>query len=1017
MAVSATSQPKSGGRYALCVGIGTYASTKVRKLCYAVDDAKAIEEVLSDPARGNFEVRLLTTPEKTTREVLEDELYQIVKSSNRQPHDLVVIYFSCHGEVYGNKKNFCLLPSNAVIEEDDEVKDTTVISVFDIARRLSNTKVKNIIVLLDVCYSGGAGDALQYSIQNLSPDNSIYIIAAAQRDKIATQSSKLGHGIFTDALLCAFRQKPHRSDDGWLTITDIQSFVSKTVESHPSFKQGRISRCFVSTYAVNPNLPIVKNPHYSKESVDFFGQVKQLLELLHYEEVDIGNPQEAPAGFYIADVQAGVAVQRVGIIPCYNKVEDVTIEEARRIVSFVKEKVEKEYLVDLGLLVIAQEIATREVKAVFQEYISLRRLIVITVENIWKHLVNFKRYLSRLIEQYEKPDPQQADGRPPLAEVYIPLLTEQGDLEEAVRAWLSDAATTSTRCVILGDYGSGKSTFCEHLAVALAKEYQDQRDDALASARIPVLIPLSDFGKSFDLEGHLINHLKKCRIENADFDGLIEMAKRGMLLFIFDGFDEMVSRATTDVLRKNIAQIETWAKTEQFGRNKVLVTTRPEYFMNLHEEQQIIQRYVCLYIKPFNEAQVDLYLQKRIPCLKASEGEAIQDWKYYREQIDGIYNLTDLTHRPVLLEMIIKTWPDLIARGQSINRPSLYREYLEGELERQNRKSGRHLSIGREQRFEIVGRIALELYRTDSTEFSSAQIEGISFDLLTTDQQKELEGVLREIIACSFLIRKGDTYRFSHESFWEYLVAYQLAKGIKNKTQEHFHFKLISKTIREFIVELIKPESIEDEKTTCEKGTVARDNEYVKELERWFCEKPQHHPTSANVFSLLVRMLPRERVYTLPLQEANLAGADLSEIQLQKAPLAKARLEEANLRDAHLEEADLGSARLQRATLTGVYLIGARLTSARLEEANLLGAHLSDARLEGVNLMRSNLEGADLKGANLFGAHLEMANLRGADLKGADLVGAHLKKTNLKRADLAGVRLTDTQREGAFIEE
>ena len=89
--------------------------------------------------------------------------------------------------------------------------------------------------------------------------------------------------------------------------------------------------------------------------------------------------------------------------------------------------------------------------------------------------------------------------------------------------------------------------------------------------------------------------------------------------------------------------------------------------------------YESLKIVPWDDKQVNSFLEKRVPLIK----EAKQPWTYYRNQIQKIAGLSDLSRRPVLLDMIVKTLPQLISSGKRINRPNLYETYLKGEIKRQ----------------------------------------------------------------------------------------------------------------------------------------------------------------------------------------------------------------------------------------------------------------------------------------------------------------------------------------------
>ena len=146
------------------------------------------------------------------------------------------------------------------------------------------------------------------------------------------------------------------------------------------------------------------------------------------------------------------------------------------------------------------------------------------------------------------------------------------------------------------------------------------------------------------------------------------------------------------------------------------------------------------------------------------------------------------------------------------------------------------------------------------------------------------------------------------------------------------------------------------------------------------------------------------------LRGASLEGADLSGANLESADLVNASLESANLSNAGLERADLSGASLERVDLVGARLEGASLRNASLEGSNFLiasleSADLTNTRLEKANLHLANLEGAILIGARLEGVDLTRARLEGADLRGARLEGADLSGARLVGADLRGARL------------
>jgi len=105
-------------------------------------------------------------------------------------------------------------------------------------------------------------------------------------------------------------------------------------------------------------------------------------------------------------------------------------------------------------------------------------------------------------------------------------------------------------------------------------------------------------------------------------------------------------------------------------------------------------------------------------------------------------------------------------------------------------------------------------------------------------------------------------------------------------------------------------------------------------------------------------------------------------------------------------EADLMGADSSEVDLSEVDLRGANLRNADLRNANLNGVVLNDADLRWTNLNDANLRWADLRGANLNGADLRKADLRGADLRNANLSWADLNGVVLNDANLNGANLS-----------
>jgi uncharacterized protein YjbI with pentapeptide repeats len=111
---------------------------------------------------------------------------------------------------------------------------------------------------------------------------------------------------------------------------------------------------------------------------------------------------------------------------------------------------------------------------------------------------------------------------------------------------------------------------------------------------------------------------------------------------------------------------------------------------------------------------------------------------------------------------------------------------------------------------------------------------------------------------------------------------------------------------------------------------------------------------------------------------ANLRGAQLSELCLENIDLSYAKLNLANLSGTNLSKASLMAAQMQSANLSCC-----NLSKSQLVRANLSGVNLSDANLKGADWSYADLSNVCLTGADLRGANLAKVDLRKTSLNGA----------------------------------
>jgi len=529
-------------------------------------------------------------------------------------------------------------------------------------------------------------------------------------------------------------------------------------------------------------------------------------------------------------------------------------------------------------------------------------------------LIDLTTYLKHLVDRFEKSDPGRP-GQPPIGAYYIDPSGERRGKKEPehipvidkyIHKWLHDSSTQK-QLAVFGEYGAGKSSLCQKLAHDLAAAYLNDP----SSSRIPILLNLRDFIGKVKIDAFISSFLdQECGVPNPKYSLFKAMNEAGVFLLILDGLDEMAVKVDADTLESNLMEIDKLAACQNA---KAILTSRPEYFISTQEEKEALSpalnifrtreaEYEPLRILPWDEKRINSFLEKRVSLMK----EVKQPWTFYRNRIKSIPNLSDLSQRPVLLEMIVKTLPRLIEDNIVVNLPNLYKTYLSGELKRQKISKKREFLLTAETRLDLLQQLAIDIY--------SNVIPVITFsDALSRIEQQvnpprgEQEAYTREFLTNSFLIRKGNEYHFSHKSIMEYLVATYLAQEIESNAPDIFRKFLIQPVIRTFLKDL-------------ELNT--------KTLWDWIYSTRGARNTGGDYLGGNAATL------LCSISEEAFLEADLSDTNLTGANLAFADLRKTNFRDALLKDVQL----------IGTQYLEEAITKANIEYGSIVLYYGSNTR-------------------------------------------------------------------------
>ena len=277
-----------------------------------------------------------------------------------------------------------------------------------------------------------------------------------------------------------------------------------------------------------------------------------------------------------------------------------------------------------------------------------------------------------------------AKKRPPeMAQVYVALNTTTftetagGERSEEKQKPLSALAALAARrrMVLLGDPGSGKSTFVGHLAYCLAAHTLQPEDNWLAQLPgwpqeqadlLPLLVVLRDFARwlpdplpakayAHHLWDFLAEVLRQEKLENA-LPPLQEALNEGRALLLLDGLDEVTTLAQRHFVREAVLA---------FGRRyqdcSLLVTCRlfsyqpPDPEKEEEDLRLPADKYPVLELAPFDDDQRDKFIRAWYGELKRQGHLPGLDEARLSQDLQGAIRRSDLRRvagNPLLLTVM-----------------------------------------------------------------------------------------------------------------------------------------------------------------------------------------------------------------------------------------------------------------------------------------------------------------------------------------------------------------------------
>jgi uncharacterized caspase-like protein len=151
---------------AILIGISQYSDSDINCLAYADEDVRTFSSMLTNYS-GYYspsDITLLLNQEATKQNIM-NAIIGMVKQSQKKPLDHFIFMFAGHGlprNIKSNTTNSFLAPYDARINEfykeasgsSSLINNETFINKAWLTKQLSSLKAKEIVLILDSCYSG-----------------------------------------------------------------------------------------------------------------------------------------------------------------------------------------------------------------------------------------------------------------------------------------------------------------------------------------------------------------------------------------------------------------------------------------------------------------------------------------------------------------------------------------------------------------------------------------------------------------------------------------------------------------------------------------------------------------------------------------------------------------------------------------------------------------------------------------------------------------------------------------------
>jgi len=430
-------------------------------------------------------------------------------------------------------------------------------------------------------------------------------------------------------------------------------------------------------------------------------------------------------------------------------------------------------------------------------------------------------FLKFLVERYRYLDfkglgvTDRVPLRLPLLEMYVPLKARveapEGETWERLRLAgrkpteaetealgprvsepqpILDLMKTHDGLIVLGDPGSGKSTFLKFLALVLAT---GQGESLGLQGRLPILLPLAAYANALAegeirLDRFLVRYYEQRGVDVPLGEVLERAFQSGSVLFLLDGLDEVRDTSLRNTVVERVRDCYT---THRAAGNKFVITSR---IVGYREVRPQAEGLVECTLVDFEDEEIQVFVEKWTAAVeRAASGDtklaAVEAEREREELLDAANRnagVRSLAANPLLLTILA------VMKRQGVTLPErraeLYQTYIETLLRGWNLvrslagRSTRDLDVF--ETLKVLAPLALWMHETSPgvglvKEWDlHRELERIYHERGNDHPEEATRHFLEDVRehAALLLDRGGRQYGFIHLTFQEYLAAVALAQ-------------------------------------------------------------------------------------------------------------------------------------------------------------------------------------------------------------------------------------------------